>query len=87
MKFVNKSTLKDIVSAEHALVCWGGRDPYEYSFVSEVRQDNIYNSQTKIQQVGDVPACKKVRLLLHILSSKLKLLNYPFYGDILLVDI
>uniref|UniRef100_A0A6M2DWX2 Putative vesicle-associated membrane protein-associated protein b/c n=1 Tax=Xenopsylla cheopis TaxID=163159 RepID=A0A6M2DWX2_XENCH len=60
MKFVNKSTLKDIVSAEHALVCWGGRDPYEYSFVSEVRQDNIYNSQTKIQQVGDVPACKKV---------------------------
>lgn len=60
MKFVNKSTLKEIVSPEQALVCWGGRDPYEFSFVSEIRQDNIYNPQSKMLQAGDIPSNKKV---------------------------
>lgn len=38
MKFVNKSTVKEFVSLDQALSCWGGHNDYNFSFVAEVRQ-------------------------------------------------
>lgn len=38
MKFLGKSTVKDFVSLDQALSCWGGQDDYIFSFVPEVRQ-------------------------------------------------
>lgn len=35
MKFANKDTLKDIVSPEQALKCWGGKDDYTFEFIPE----------------------------------------------------
>lgn len=35
IKFVNKTSLKDFVSPDQALVCWGGRDDYIYTFKLE----------------------------------------------------
>ncbi|XP_067003343.2 motile sperm domain-containing protein 2 [Anabrus simplex] len=37
IKFVNKSSLKDVVPSDQALKCWGGTDDYVFSFVPEQR--------------------------------------------------
>lgn len=37
MKFVNKSSLKEFVPTENALVAWGGTDEYVFTFVPEQR--------------------------------------------------
>jgi len=38
MKFIGKNSLKDYVSAEEALKCWGGQNDYEFEFVPENRE-------------------------------------------------
>ncbi|CAH2238560.1 motile sperm domain-containing protein 2-like [Pararge aegeria] len=35
MKFVTKESLIDFVTPDQALTCWGGKDNYEFEFVSE----------------------------------------------------
>ncbi|XP_068627222.1 motile sperm domain-containing protein 2-like [Battus philenor] len=47
MKFVNKDTLKEYVTPEQALTCWGGKDPYKFEFVPENRS----NSETTPKKV------------------------------------
>lgn len=37
MKFTNKDTLKEVVTPDQALVCWGGKDTYTFEFVPENR--------------------------------------------------
>lgn len=39
MKFLNKSTLNQYVSPDQALVCWGGRDDFQYRYEPEDRGD------------------------------------------------
>lgn len=37
MKNVSKDTLKEVVTPEQALTCWGGKDDYIFDFLSETR--------------------------------------------------
>jgi hypothetical protein len=37
MKFVDKNTLKTVVTPDQALSCWGGKDNYTFEFISENR--------------------------------------------------
>ncbi|CAG9120294.1 unnamed protein product [Plutella xylostella] len=37
MKFVSKDNLKELVSPDQALTCWGGNDDYTFEFVPESR--------------------------------------------------
>lgn len=35
MKFVNKTTLKEFIAPEQALVCWGGENDYVFNYIPE----------------------------------------------------
>lgn len=35
LKFINLKTIKQYVSEDNMLACWGGKDTYEYTFVPE----------------------------------------------------
>lgn len=35
LKFINKKTIKEYVSPENMLTCWGGQDKYTYEFTPQ----------------------------------------------------
>lgn len=47
MKFLSKDTLKEIVSPEQALTCWGGKDDYTFEFIPESRS-NVEHTPKKV---------------------------------------
>ncbi|CAH0731176.1 unnamed protein product, partial [Brenthis ino] len=53
MKFVNKDTLKTFVAPEQALVCWGGKDNYEFEFVPENRSSEHTPKKVTFAEQGD----------------------------------
>ncbi|CAK1592670.1 unnamed protein product [Parnassius mnemosyne] len=42
-RFTNKDNLKDLVVSEQALVCWGGKDTYEFEFIPETCESSPKN--------------------------------------------
>ncbi|KAJ0184179.1 hypothetical protein K1T71_000602 [Dendrolimus kikuchii] len=52
MKFVEKDTLKEFVTPDQALVCWGGKDNYVFEFVPEVKTEHTTKKVTFAEQ-GD----------------------------------
>lgn len=55
MKFLNKASLKEFVTANQALRCWGGEDDYVFNFIPETRHDNnsvVANSQSSSKKVN-----------------------------------
>lgn len=45
LKIVKKAALKDWVPVDQQLVCWGGTDPYVFSFVPETTTTTTPNPQ------------------------------------------
>lgn len=52
LKFVGKDNLKQVVPPEHALVCWGGMDDYEFEFIPESKTEHPTKKVTFAEQ-GD----------------------------------
>lgn len=53
MKFCNKDTLKDIVSPEQALACWGGKDNYTFEFIPENKTSEHTPKKVTFAEQGD----------------------------------
>lgn len=53
MKFVNKDSLKSLVTPENALECWGGTDSYEFEFISECRSAEHTTKKVTFAEQGD----------------------------------
>ncbi|KPI99610.1 Motile sperm domain-containing protein 2 [Papilio xuthus] len=53
MKFVSKDTLKDFVTPEQALTCWGGKDNYTFEFIPENKSNEIMSKKVTFAEQGD----------------------------------
>lgn len=58
IKFVKKSTLKDLVDPDVGLKCWGGNNDYVFTFVPETPSSNYVNGKSdnrKVHFAGNSP--------------------------------
>ncbi|CAG4974407.1 unnamed protein product [Colias eurytheme] len=58
LRMVNKDKLKDLVAPEQALVSWGGKDTYQFTFVPETKG----NEPIKIQEDDNYSPGEMLRL-------------------------